>query len=181
MHAWRGTSAWAPSIGTRRRLQALTAAGWSTSQLADRLGVGKSAVADLRTTARQRVLAATAGDVAALHDACWWRTPPGRYQARSERYAESRGWLPPWRWDGVDIDDPAAQPVAVCEDIDHIAIDEVIGGRRVRLTKAERHRLVEVMHRRGASSAEIAERLGCSTRTVERYEAALRDQRAGAA
>lgn len=182
VHAWHGTSAWVDAVGTRRRLQALSAAGWSASQLAHRLGVSRSAVAQLRRVKQDRVLAATASDVAVLYDTCWWRTPPGSYQARSERYADERGRVPPWRWDGVAIDDPAARPVAEPDEaIDDVAIDETIAGRRVRLTKAERHRLVERMQRCGASSAQIADRLGCSARTVERYEAVLRKRHTGAA
>ena len=171
-----------PAIGTRRRLQALTAAGWSTSQLADRLGVTKSAIAQLRSTHQTRVLANTASDVAALYEACWWRTPLGRYRARAERYAEARGWVPPWRWDGLDLDDPAAEPHhPQLADVDQVAIDETIAGRRVPLTKTERCQLAEQMHRRGASSAEIASRLGRTPRTVERYKAAARAELHGAA
>lgn len=170
-----------PAIGTRRRLQALTAAGWSASQLAARLGVTRSAIAQLRSTHQTRVLATTAGDVAALYEACWWHTPPGRYQARTERYAEARGWVPPWRWDGLDLDDPAAEPHPQLADVDQVAIDETIAGRRVPLTKTERRQLAEQMHRRGASSAEIASRLGRTPRTVERYKAAARAELHGAA
>ncbi len=174
MHVWHGTSPWAPAVGTRRRLQALTAVGWSTSQLADRLGVSKSAIAQLRSTDQARVLATTSADVAVLYEACWWRTPPGRYQARAERYAEARGWVPPWRWDGVDMDDPEAQPPEELVDVDQVAIEQTIAGRRVSLTTAERYQIIDLMQRRGATSAEIAERLGRSIRTVERYEAAAR-------
>jgi len=180
--AWHGTSPWAPAVGTRRRLQALTAAGWSASELAARLGVTKSAVAQLRSVQRQRVLARTALDVATLYDDCWWRTPPGRYQARAERYAETRGWVAPWRWDGVVLDDPAAVPRTDTDmDVDEVAIEECIAGRPVPLTKAERHQLVATMQRRGATSPQIALRLGRSTRTAERYQAAARSRRNGAA
>jgi hypothetical protein len=136
--------------------------------------VTKSAIAQLRTTAQARVLASTAHDVATLYDACWWRTPPGHYQARSERYAAARGWIEPWRWDGLNVDDPATLPHGEdMVDVDAVAVAETILGRRVPLTRAERRQVVEVMQRRGATSAEIAERLGCSARTVDRYEAAL--------
>lgn len=108
--AWHGTSPWAPAIGTRRRLQALTAAGWSTGQLADRLGVTKSAVAQLRSTSQHRVLATTAGNVATLYEQCLRRTPPGRYQLRARRYAEARAWPSPAEWDGLDLDDPYTRP-----------------------------------------------------------------------
>ncbi len=175
-HAWRGrgTSPWASATGIRRRLQALTASGWSSSQLGDRLGVSKSAVAQLRSTGQARVLATTAVDIAALYEACWWRTPPGRYQARAERYAEARDWVPPWRWDGVDLDDPEARPREDLADVDQVAMEETIAGRRVPLTTDERYQVIDALQRRGATSAEIAERLGCSIRTVERYEAVAR-------
>jgi transposase len=179
--AWHGTSAWSPAVGTRRRLQVLTAAGWTTSQLADRMGVSKSAIAQLRNTGQDRVLATTAGDVAALYDACWWRTPPGRYQARAERYAETRGWVAPWRWDGLDLDDPATEPHPPAADVDQVAIDETIAGRQVPLTKTERRAVADQLHRRGASAAEIASRLGRTPRTVERHKAAARAQLQGAA
>lgn len=107
---WHGTSAWAPALGTRRRLQALTAAGWSTQALAERLGVTKSAIANLRSTTQDRVLGATAADVAALYEQCRRRTPPGRYQLRARRYAEARGWPTPAAWAGLDLDNPHARP-----------------------------------------------------------------------
>jgi transposase len=165
---------WVPAVGTRRRLQALTAAGWSSSQLAERLGVTKSAIAQLRRVGQDRVLATTAGDVAALYDRCWWRTPPGRYQARAERYAAAQGWRPPWDWDGVDLDDPAAAPLehGAVADVDQVAIEETIAGRRVPLTRAERRCVVDELHRRGVSAGDIAQRVGLSARTIVRYTSA---------
>jgi hypothetical protein len=107
---WSGTSVWTSPVGTRRRLQALTAAGWSTALLAERMGVTKSAVAQLRTTAQARVLVATATDVAALYEQCRRRTPSGGYQWRVQRYAHARGWPSPAEWDGLDLDDPTVMP-----------------------------------------------------------------------
>ena len=177
MHSWQGTSPWAHAVGTRRRLQALSAAGWSTRQLAARLGVTASAIAQLRSTGRQRVLARTAADVAVLYDDCWWRTPPGRYQARAEGYAEAQGWVPPWRWHGVELDDPDATPVPDLGEIDQVAIEETIAGRRVELTKAERRVVVDELHRRGIPAGEIASRLGRHVRTIERDKATPRPRK----
>jgi hypothetical protein len=173
VHAWYGTSAWADATGTQRRLQALSAAGWSASQLGELLGVTRGAVAQLRSTDQPRVLHSTAANVAALYDACWWRTPPpGRYQARCERYAEQQGWVGPWRWDGVDIDDPGATPPPdVADQVDPVAIAEVLAGRRVPLTRTERRVAVEQLHARGLTAAAIGDRVGLSTRTIERYTA----------
>lgn len=108
--AWNGTSAWVPAIGTRRRLQALTAAGWSTRQLADRMGVTSNAIAQLRNTSQHRVLTTTADNVTALYDQCRHRTPPGRYQLRARRHAEARRWPPPAEWNGLNLDDPETGP-----------------------------------------------------------------------
>jgi hypothetical protein len=57
------------------------------------------------------VLATTAGDVAVLYGLLHSRTPQGRYAVRCERYAARRGWPKPERWVGVDLDDPAAEPL----------------------------------------------------------------------
>ena len=170
MHAWYGTSAWADATGTRRRLQALSAAGWSTRQLGELLGVTRGAVAQLRSTDQPRVLTSTAATVAALYDAHWWRTPPGRYQARCEQHAAQQGWVGPWRWDGLDIHDPAATPPPeLLDQIDDVAIAELLAGRRVPLSRTERRVAVAELHRRGRTAAAIGERVGLRTRTIERY------------
>lgn len=115
-------------MGTRRRLQALAAAGWSAAQLAARLEVTRGAVASLRDTRQQRVLATTAAAVAALYEDCWWRTPPGRSRdlARTETWAVRHGWPDPSRWHGRDLDDPAAAPASLVEEADPVAIAEAI-------------------------------------------------------
>jgi DNA-binding CsgD family transcriptional regulator len=178
-HAWHGTSTWMPAVGSRRRLQALAAMGWSTSQLAARLGVTRSAVAQLRSAGQHRVLATTASAVSDLYDDCWWRTPPGpeRDHARTETWAAKHGWLPPWRWHERDLDDPSAAPLPLDQVVDHVAIEETIAGRRVPLTKAERQLIVTELQRRGVTAGEIAERLGRSARTVERYKALVAELR----
>lgn len=132
----------------------------------------RGAVAQLRSTDQPRVLQSTAANVAALYDAVWWRTPPpGRYQTRCERYAEQRGWVGPWGWDGLDIDDPAATPLPdVADQVDPVAIAEVLAGRRVPLNRAERHVAVEELLARGITAAAIGECVGLSTRTIERYK-----------
>jgi hypothetical protein len=169
--AWRGTTAWAAAIGTRRRLQALAAAGWSSAQLASRLGVTRGAVASLRTTGQHRVLAATADAVAALYEDCWWRTPPGRGRdlARTETWAIRHGWADPSRWHGRDLDDPGAGPAALVDDVDPVAVAEAIAGRRVRLTRVEQRAVADELTRRGASAQAAAEAIGRSARTVVRY------------
>ena len=169
--AWNGTTAWVPALGTRRRLQALAAAGWSAAQLATRAGVTRGAIASLRSTRQQRVLATTAAVVSALYDDCWWRTPPGRGRdlARTETWAARRGWADPSRWVGQDIDDPDVGPVELSADVDPVAVAEAIAGRPVQLTRAEQRAISAELTRRGASADEIAHTIGRCARTVLRY------------
>src|SRR5664279_5587031 len=52
-----------------------------------------------------------------------WCPRAGRYQLRCERYAEERGWVGPWGWDGVDIDDPRAAPLPdMVIEVDPVAV-----------------------------------------------------------
>ena len=169
--AWNGSTAWVPALGTRRRLQSLAAAGWSASQLATRAGVTRGAIASLRSTRQQRVLAATAAVVNALYDDCWWRTPPGRGRdlVRTETWAARRGWADPSRWEGQAIDDPEAGPEELNADVDPVAVAEAIAGRPVQLTRAEQRAVSAELTRRGASADEIAPMIGRCARTVMRY------------
>ena len=97
--------------GTRRRLQALVAIGWSQRRLAERLGVR---VSNLNKTLRgdTLVLCRTARAVRAVYDDLWDQAPPqGEHREkiaanRARNYARDRGWAPPLAWDDDTIDDP---------------------------------------------------------------------------
>lgn len=103
-----------PSAGTRRRLQALAARGWSFSRLAERLGVTANVL--WGWCRRPHVLATTAARVRALYDELWDAPPPAftdadrALAARTAATAAARGWPPPLAWDDETIDDPAALP-----------------------------------------------------------------------
>ena len=103
------------STGTRRRLTALAAAGWSSSRLAARLGMHQQAVSRILHQ-REHVSAVTARAVTALYDEVWDQAPPGGTRREdsiaeaTRRRAAERGWVPPAAWDDDSIDDPAAKP-----------------------------------------------------------------------
>lgn len=98
------------ATGTRRRLRALVAIGWSQTQLAERLGMTPNNFWPL-VQGRANVTAARRRAVVQLYDDLWDKPPAGDALARkSRRYAEQRGWVPPLAWDDDQIDDPAAQP-----------------------------------------------------------------------
>lgn len=100
--------------GTRRRLQALVAAGWSQSRLARELGITPGNFCAMMR--RELVTAATARAVCALYDRLWKLPPPEHDQrtriaaSRARRYAAARNWAPPLAWDDDQIDQPGASP-----------------------------------------------------------------------
>ena len=101
--------------GTRRRLQALVALGWSQAQLAARLGMNPSTLSRIIDTDRP-VRAATARAVRDLYRELSDRQPPQDTHrqrgavARARNHAKARGWLVPAWWDDDTIDDPATRP-----------------------------------------------------------------------
>lgn len=102
-----GEHATVPAIGTRRRLQALAALGWSQREIARRLDVTQAQVHLWATdTGPTFVLATTAAPIAALYEQLCMTPGPA---ARTRAYAAAAGWAPPLAWDD-DIDDPAARP-----------------------------------------------------------------------
>ena len=100
--------------GTRRRVQALVATGWSQARLAERLGLSRSNFGAMMRC--EQVTAATARAVSDLYDRLWNQPPPEHDQrtriaaSRSRHHAEREGWPPPLAWDDDQIDDPAARP-----------------------------------------------------------------------
>lgn len=103
------------SVGTKRRLQALVAIGWSQSKLATRLGILPSNFGPLiheRTT----VTVTHAKAVTALYDQLWDQVPPHEEwrdhiaYTRALNYATSYDWFVPLAWDEDDLDNPDAQP-----------------------------------------------------------------------
>lgn len=96
--------------GTRRRLRALAALGWTFTMLADRLGVTNRAVRELAYAATVRDYSAET--VRALYDDLSMTVPTSEnnYAAgailRQRRHAARNGWLPPLALDDDTIDLP---------------------------------------------------------------------------
>lgn len=114
-------SARVDSTGTRRRLQALMAAGWPQLRLATAMETHHKVVWDQMHSTTQ-VEAATARTVRDLYERLWNVDPASqgvheRYIRAARRIAELNGWLPPAAWDDDHIDSPAYQPPAELEPI----------------------------------------------------------------
>lgn len=172
-------SALVDATGTRRRLQALVAVGWSGAELMRRIGVIGTDFPKLAH--RDRVLARTERAVRALYDQLWDAAPPASTRfARATRsralsFAAARGWAPPMAWDDATIDDPAARAATGEPDddgqngdlVDEVAVERAIQtGDPGHLTAAERTHLVATLLHRGASRTQIARLLRCSGSVV---------------
>lgn len=144
------------ATGTRRRLQALIAVGWSGSKLADRLGLTVSnfwAALDCAQVTARRARA-----VRALYDEMWDQAPPeGDHRSRiaasrARNMAARRGWPPPLAWDDERIGDPTAVPQR---------------GEEVPRAVAHTENADELI-RQGYTVEQAVERLGISRSTLER-------------
>lgn len=99
--------------GTRRRVQALVAVGWSQAHVAVRIGLTPSGMSRMLLH-QDQVTASTARAVRAVYDELWNQAPAGRTRwekasvARARNHALASGWAPPGAWDDDLIDDPQA-------------------------------------------------------------------------
>lgn len=144
-----------PSIGARRRLQALATLGWSIPALA---AVADAPVNTLHQVAtRTRITRATHAAVVRAYDALWDRPAPEtckseRISARRVRaLAVRRGWVPPLAWDDDLIDDPAAVPSGVRRRGERWSVEDV-----------------EELLRTGAAHVEVCRRLGTTPAALAR-------------
>lgn len=64
--------------------------------------------------------------------------------------------------------------VRLHNDVDEVAVEQVVGGRQIPLGTAERNRVIDILDSRGLSIAQIARRVGCADRTVVRRRSARR-------
>jgi len=97
--------------GTRRRVRALVAHGWSLTALADRTGIDHQILRGAVNGSRRYVLAGSARAIRAAYDELWNAAvpdSPGKTRALARALRE--GWPPPAAWDDDAIDDPDALP-----------------------------------------------------------------------
>jgi len=165
------------ATGTRRRLQALIANGWSRSKLADEFGLHRLSVG--RYLQRDLVYARTAVAVRDLYDRLWDVPPPEDTKwdrtaaSAARREAREQGWPVPMDWD-EDIDDPNARPAGARRSpaVDPVAVERALVGDSVDLSPADFAEVVRIGTARGMSAAELAKVTGRSSRSVQRRRAA---------
>lgn len=169
------------ATGTRRRLQALSALGWSNVKLAARLGMTPSNYG--KTVQSARIYAEHAREVRELYDELSTQLPEpaSGYDAagiaRVKAAAERNRWAPPMAWDDDLIDDPRAEPdrgLIRARDfvIDEVAVERVMSGDRElarQLHPRERREVITRLLAQGLNDQEIERRTGISDRTVLRH------------
>lgn len=145
--------------GTRRRIHALAAIGWSLAEQGRRLGITRNNMSTI--THQKLVTVRVARKIAALYDELSMTPATGRTADRTRAIAARKGWAPPLAWDDDTIDDPAAAPDwgATAPRSDAIAEDAEF-----------------LMRVDGLTPELVAARLGVSLRTVERYARKTRHQ-----
>ncbi len=160
------------AAGTRRRLQALVAVGWSGRVLATLLPM-EPAHLNRILRGRPTVAAATARRVRQLYDKLWDQPPPQATRgqrisaARARAHAARQNWPPPLAWDDDTIGDPAARPHPWRRPHTHRSADLAADAADLAA--------------RGYTRTQIAERLGVSRNTLDqaiRRAAASRERAA---
>lgn len=107
--AHRGKPRTVPSLGTRRRIEALACLGWSGYDVASRLGHGREWIRQVVLC--DRIHRRTADRIAAVYEELCMTLPPTETHIqramvnRTKNRAARHGYAPPLAWDDPDTDD----------------------------------------------------------------------------
>lgn len=158
--------------GTRRRLQALNALGWTLRHMAAQLGWSFQATQAVITGVHPMVRSSTRTAVAALYDELGATLGPSPI---TRTRALRRGYLPPQAWDDDSIDNPAARPAPIPATdpdlVDEVLVQRVLDGRAdpVNLNNAERAAAVQLGRRRGMTVNALVKTLHVGPTTISRH------------
>ncbi|MGX1809687.1 hypothetical protein ACWIGI_28535 [Nocardia sp. NPDC055321] len=155
-----------PNIGTRRRIQALLAIGWTLSDLGNHVGVTGGQFSQY--TVRRWVLYETWAMVRDLYESLSGTPGPSRY---GEKRARGRGLATPLQWEGVDIDHPDAPPDSGAQGrggVDHVLVARILRGEhRGRIEPAERNAVLDHAVENSWSGKQVATALNVSLDTAQ--------------
>lgn len=116
-----------PAFPTRRRLRALSAAGWSWPLMSEQCGLTWRALSSIASDRSREVMTTTAVVVEKLY-AQLSHVPGPRVECRT--WGAKRGWIPCDEWLPDELDDPTADPRAVAVDdvLDEYAVEAAVAG-----------------------------------------------------
>ncbi|MER6778419.1 MULTISPECIES: hypothetical protein [unclassified Streptomyces] len=160
------------ATGTRRRIQALVAAGWSFTALESEMGIHNRHLGALARTTH--VSAGIARKVRGAYKRLVQTTPEragvsSQAQALARRVARREGWHGPLAWD--DIDDPAARPEVTAP------YTPPAGNGRDSMRMVDLEHLLSL----GESEASIAKQVGASEAYIHDLAVLIRNRKAVAA
>lgn len=140
---WRAglTSTLVDATGTKRRIQALIAMGWTLQEVSTDAGGYTKNWCHLILN-QETVTSTTAAKIAAVYERLSMTVPTGPYRQRTRSRAARNGWLPPLAWDDIDTDE--APPVAdETKEIDPVVVERILAGDwRCKTTLAERYEVI---------------------------------------
>ncbi len=173
LQASEGTSEpFVPALGTRRRIRALIALGWTHAEISRRSGHRTNVVVNQQG---RWVTASLHTDIARVYDdLCMTPGPSDLNRRRAIRL----GYAPPLMWDDIDHDaEPADTDLEDSEqdDIDETAVERAVAGEPAALTGAERREAIRRLSatREPLSDKAIAQRIGSAQETVLRIRKEL--------
>lgn len=157
------------ATGTRRRIQALAAIGWSCSALAREMGCSGSQVSQIQLGTSARVLPSTADMVAEVYERLSMRVPK-KEDVRVRNHARRNGWVPPLAWDNIDDPDevPCLGADVPATEADPVLIERLMTNGQADVPINERPVVVAELVARGMADPDIAHRIGVWPETVLR-------------
>lgn len=154
-------------IGSRRRIEALQALGWSAEALSLRLGYSRAWLhATLHANRGGRISRRNAEKIANLYDDLSMTLPPETHcTGRQRDLARRNGYAPPLSWDDDTIDDPTAKPRGISYDVgrsipDPIVVERLLAGDRVHSNRAEKEEAMRRWVAMGRSKKSLCEMHG---------------------
>lgn len=163
--------------GTRRRIQALMALGWTQGDIARAAGFRRREQIAVILNRQKRVAPTTAARIRTAYDALSMRPIElDAQRTRVRNHAQSEGWAVPLAWEGHDIDDPDTQPYRPTfakpdhDDLDPVVVERILAGDMTLArdaTRAEREAVAAAWRdRTGRPLNDLARATGWKT---ERY------------
>lgn len=152
------------ATGTKRRLRALMALGWTGPQIDAALGRARTFTANL-LCGSPRVNRVTADLVATVYERMSMRlpddepTPNRQLITRTRNQARRKGWAPPLAWDDIDNpDEEPSTPDPVM--VDEVVVARVLAGEVLPCTPHERRTVLERAAAAGRSLSDLCRQMG---------------------
>lgn len=167
------------ATGTKRRIRALRVNGWTNRELQKRLGYTETGGGSFAAILKHKwITPSVAGSVRALYEQL--RDVPGPSR-NVQNQAIRRGYPSPMCWDGVDMDDPDAEPARQLDEFyqpDPVALTRVRHGeiKLNDLLDIDQRYVVTKLQEEGVTINETARLLQTTPRQIARVRAEAREE-----